>query len=953
MTKPRVVKICDSFMENMLTNRKGFPRFASARFKYDTDAEYKKNETTCDRTNTNFKLFRHQRMVAEFVAPGTPYRGLLLYHGLGAGKTCSAIFASTNFAALGYRIIVLIPASLEGNFVQEVKKCGSDHFKNSNRWRFVPCKTNAEIKALAAEHRVEERAVRANKGVFVAYTAAHTGGATTKPPSARSHSAAATAAPRPSDKAGKAPGTPATAAARAPSAVAQAYKAYADLDEATRAMVDVQIESLVRVAYTFFHYNGLNAAQTNRLVHMLENEKCVVVIDEVHNFISRTCNNPQSFSARVHKTLCHTLHNRVLALSGTPIINYPREIAFLINLVKGCERLHTFTMVASAGAAQLTKAGIAQKLGRVPGVDYVNRADFAAGTLSVRMYNDADDKQVALAMASALEPVGVALNVASVKVRDVLLFPQDEDAFFRAFIDEQKLDLKNQDMFMRRIIGVASYFDYQNTALYPSVSVNEVVECAMSEHQYKRYRDVRLEEIGREEQAAKRAVMNMLDSPGQLYKTFSRMACNYVFPEKIRRPFPSTMKDIDNETDEDSGGSGDTTAKRESAKAPPSSAKPASQAGGDGVVHKSANKRSYEAALQHAIDQVTKKADDYLKTNLRIYSCKFAEAIRRVLKSPGSALIYSQFKTVEGLALFGEVLKAHGYAEIRLHMGKAPHLDISVEDYAKPKFVRFMGDNSQEESQAILDLFNSNLAALPAEIRATALKIAAACGAGAELNLRGKLVSIFMITQSGAEGITLRNVRQVHILEPYWNNIRLDQVLGRAIRICSHSELPPDQRTVEVYKYIAKIPAAFTKLDNKIVEKDSGLSADQMVANIATKKTRVMNEVLTMLKQTSFDCGAHAALHKSVQCYAFPAGGDGDVAYDLDIELDALNTQVKENLVTRGAVRVEIKGKAYLFIKQTKDLFNYALYKRGILRHEGRLVSTVRNGVKGYYATPF
>ena len=51
-------------MENMLTNRKGFPRFASARFKYDTDAEYKKSETSCD-INTNFKLFRHQKMVAE------------------------------------------------------------------------------------------------------------------------------------------------------------------------------------------------------------------------------------------------------------------------------------------------------------------------------------------------------------------------------------------------------------------------------------------------------------------------------------------------------------------------------------------------------------------------------------------------------------------------------------------------------------------------------------------------------------------------------------------------------------------------------------------------------------------------------------------------------------------------------------------------------------------------
>ena len=38
-------------------------------------------------------------------------------------------------------------------------------------------------------------------------------------------------------------------------------------------------------------------------------------------------------------------------------------------------------------------------------------------------------------------------------------------------------------------------------------------------------------------------------------------------------------------------------------------------------------------------------------------------------------------------------------------------------------------------------------------------------------NLRGSIVKIIMITQSGSEGISLKNVRQVHITEPYWNKI--------------------------------------------------------------------------------------------------------------------------------------------------------------------------------------
>ena len=57
-------------------------------------------------------------------------------------------------------------------------------------------------------------------------------------------------------------------------------------------------------------------------------------------------------------------------------------------------------------------------------------------------------------------------------------------------------------------------------------------------------------------------------------------------------------------------------------------------------------------------------------------------------------------------------------------------------------------------------------------------------------NNRGEIIKIFMITSSGAEGISLKNVRYVHIMEPYWNFIRIDQVFGRAIRMKSHMDLP-------------------------------------------------------------------------------------------------------------------------------------------------------------------
>ena len=52
-------------------------------------------------------------------------------------------------------------------------------------------------------------------------------------------------------------------------------------------------------------------------------------------------------------------------------------------------------------------------------------------------------------------------------------------------------------------------------------------------------------------------------------------------------------------------------------------------------------------------------------------------------------------------------------------------------------------------------------------------------------NFKGSIIKIIMISPAGAEGINLKNVRQVHIMEPFWNEVRIEQIIGRAIRQCS------------------------------------------------------------------------------------------------------------------------------------------------------------------------
>ena len=66
----------------------------------------------------NFKLQIPQKFVSEFINPKTKYNGLLIFHQIGAGKTCAALNIAENFKGKK-KIIIVTPASLVGNMYKE------------------------------------------------------------------------------------------------------------------------------------------------------------------------------------------------------------------------------------------------------------------------------------------------------------------------------------------------------------------------------------------------------------------------------------------------------------------------------------------------------------------------------------------------------------------------------------------------------------------------------------------------------------------------------------------------------------------------------------------------------------------------------------------------------------------------------------------------------------------
>jgi superfamily II DNA or RNA helicase len=68
-------------------------------------------------------------------------------------------------------------------------------------------------------------------------------------------------------------------------------------------------------------------------------------------------------------------------------------------------------------------------------------------------------------------------------------------------------------------------------------------------------------------------------------------------------------------------------------------------------------------------------------------------------------------------------------------------------------------------------------------------------------NRDGKLMNILFITEAGAEGISLLEVNNMHILESGTREHKITQAIGRVARIYSHIKMPKDRQYVNVWRY--------------------------------------------------------------------------------------------------------------------------------------------------------
>ena len=872
---PVIIKVSSYYMNN----REIFVNFINSLFEpYKKDLENMNANISCDtigNSNTDdkaFSLMTHQKIVRDYLNMFTPYRGLLLYFGLGTGKTCSSIAIAEGMKDTK-KIIIMLPASLRTNYMEELKHCGDSLYKKNQYWEFVSVKTNPEaMTTLSAVLNLSQDYIKKQQGAWFVNVK------------------------KPSN--------------------------YDELTSIEKKSLDDQLNEMIRNKYTFINYNGLRLKRLEELTsgftkNLFDNS--VIIIDEAHNLISRIVNkikkekvvpendrgekeySPKFLAVKLYEYLMSAKNARIVLLTGTPIINYPNEFGILFNILRGYIKTWNFPLNVkttkkidrnslqemllgeksldyldySPSSKILTitrnpfgfKNKIKQDSG-YKGVSNVKRDDTGNNIFDNDFISDDDFERRII---SILKRNDVDVISDGIKIKNMKALPDDFDLFENQYIDSVTKKLKNVDALKRRIIGLSSYFKSAQESLLPTFNKTlgvdyHVVKIPMSDFQFKIYESARREERKLEKASKKPQKLDELFKEAtSTYRIFSRLYCNFVMND---RPLPMSKKskavEKVREEGEPNEQENDITkllkdARKEEANVDVNDEHEGEEEG-DQILDKLGG-NTYKERIEATIKNIKEHSNDFLTPEaLARFSPKFLHILDNI-KDPeylGLHLVYSQFRTLEGIGLFSLVLEKNGFARFKIKKNASDiwEIDIPEADLGKPTYALYTGTETVEEKEITRRIYNGEWDYIPTNLASDLRKIA-------NNNNMGEIIKVLMITSSGSEGINLRNTRYVHIMEPYWHPVRTEQVIGRARRICSHKNLPRALQTVEVFVYLMVLSAEQLKSDDAIELKRKDLSkgepkvpitTDQLLFEISEIKANLSMQLTDAIKESAFDC---------------------------------------------------------------------------------------------------
>lgn len=916
----------------VLPDRIGFADWVSQMFTYQESQEElaKRNERDENYNNKNDDddLFVHQKFVRDYLRDGSPYPGLLLFHAVGVGKSRASI-AALNVLADSHNIFVMLKASIRNNYVEEIRRFGVDGYARAQRWIDV--------------------------------------------------------------SGGKDGASPPQWEALSETSSDNSFE-FDDLPDLARDQIRAKLTSLLEKKIRFVHYNGgLTKALLEEFCDGPLNpfEQSVVVIDEAHNFISTVTNG--GLARHIYERMMQAEKRKVILLTGTPFVNNAIELPFMLNLVRGFVRTLYFSVTVSGREDLLQletdiRVALEQCL-------FVNRTEISYDVRSNRLWVVVEPTPPGFTRISPesyeieqthefekdWKPGGWTLHFVGSKVKSVLdrvvqqhriqtkeekksiqvsvpreelntLFPMG-DAFLKQFTKNSGRRITKHKEIEARSSGLISYFAAYDREIFPEKSEVNIVKCAMSDHQFDLYRGMREEErkqdrINRIKAARRKDVGTVKDSDSSTYRSYSRQVCTFAFPSEIPRPYKKRIV----RTEIRSSGENVIDANNGKDLSLPN----AFIYEGGGEVGE--DNRLYDRLLSEATEKLMSEEHNHvLKVDgdLKEHSPKFYEMINRLKVGKAPALIYSQYRTTEGVGLFTACLDMNGYSRlmaVRDSTAKGGYRLVLKDRGGQGKrnggggHNRYMiyDSSDREASNLLLKVFNSEFDMLPDQVMEDIRGLKEGGEIDGDENLHGKIAKVMLVTTSGAESLTIRNVREVHMIEPYWNTNRINQVIGRAVRAHSHARLPREERRVDIYLYFATFTEAQLE-DRAILKNDEGKTSDEHLYDLAMEKSKLTDDMSDILRKSAVDCRLHLQKHLQLNpdhaCSPRIVGkSPADFAYEL-VNVAGLpgigtvasnaNAGKKEEKRLRA---VMVDGVRYYMDEQDGALYDY-----NKLKNEGKL----------------
>ena len=191
---------------------------------------------------------------------------------------------------------------------------------------------------------------------------------------------------------------------------------------------------------------------------------------------------------------------------------------------------------------------------------------------------------------------------------------------------------------------------------------------------------------------------------------------------------------------------------------------------------------------------------------------KFYNGYRRAVNKAGTEYYSSKVETALPILKKGHVIIYTNWVDFGINpiVTALKKNDIS--------YKAFYGDIPTEDRQGIIDAFNKDK------------------------------FKVLILTKAGGEGIDLKGVRSVVVLDPTWNDAGLQQIIGRAIRYKSHAHLPLKDRNVNVYlmSLVTPDPAPIVTNVSSLVP-----SGDKLLYEIIEKKNEISAILLALLEELS------------------------------------------------------------------------------------------------------